>query len=110
MTSPPGTSGASGPEDIEDIEDADPGLAAERTELAWTRTAISFAAVGAALLRNHPVVGIPVLALSLLIWELGRLPGKPGTAHIHTRRLQLIAVAVTAIALTALVIALATGW
>ena len=59
----------------DDIEDADPGLAAERTELAWTRTAISFAAVGAALLRRHPLAGIPVLALSLLIWQLGRLPG-----------------------------------
>ncbi len=107
MTPPPGTSGASGPEDI---EEADPGLAAERTELAWIRTAISFAAVGTALLRNHPVVGIPVLALSLLIWELGRLPGKPGTGYIRTRRLQLIAVAITAIALTTLAITLATGW
>jgi uncharacterized membrane protein YidH (DUF202 family) len=107
MIQPPGSSDASGPEDI---EDADPGLAAERTELAWTRTAISFAAVGAALLRSNPVVGIPVLALSLLIWELGRLPGRPGTRGSHTRRLQLIAAAVTAIALTALVITLATGW
>jgi len=55
------------PSGTDDIEDVDPGLAAARTELAWTRTAISFAAVGGALLRNHPVVGIPVLALSLLI-------------------------------------------
>jgi uncharacterized membrane protein YidH (DUF202 family) len=110
MTIPSGAGGASGPEHIHDIEDADPGLAAERTELAWTRTAISFAAVGAALLRYHPVVGIPVLALSLLIWALGRLPGKPGSSHIHARRLQLIAAAVTAIALAALVITLVTGW
>jgi uncharacterized membrane protein YidH (DUF202 family) len=107
MTPPPGSSDASGPGDI---EDADPGLAAERTQLAWTRTAISFAAVGAALLRSHPVVGIPVLALSLLVWELGRLPGRPGTARRHTRRLQLITAAVTAIALAALVITLVTGW
>ena len=93
-----------------DAEDGDQGLAAERTELAWTRTAISFAAVGAALLRNHPVLGIPVLALSLVVWELGRLPGRPGTGQAHTRRLRLIAAAVTAIALAALVITLLTGW
>jgi uncharacterized membrane protein YidH (DUF202 family) len=94
----------------DDIEDADPGLAAERTELAWTRTGISFAAVGAALLRRHPLVGIPVLALSLLIWQLGRLPGSRGPGHAHTRRLQLITAGVTGIALAALVITLATGW
>jgi uncharacterized membrane protein YidH (DUF202 family) len=107
VTPPPGTGGIDGPEDI---EDADPGLAAQRTELAWTRTALSFAAVGTALLRNQPVVGIPVLALSLLVWELGRLPGRPGTSHTRTRRLQLIAAAVTAIAITALVFTLATSW
>ncbi len=100
-------------DDIEgtgDIEDADPGLAAERTELAWTRTAISFAAVGAALLKNHPAAGIPVLALGLLIWEIGRLSRRPATGRTRTRRLQLTAAAVTAIALTALAITLATGW
>jgi uncharacterized membrane protein YidH (DUF202 family) len=95
---------------IDDIEDVDPGLASERTELAWTRTAISFAAVGGAVLRNHPAVGIPILALSLLIWELGRRPRKPGTGHARTRHLQLIAVVVTGVALAALVITLVTGW
>jgi uncharacterized membrane protein YidH (DUF202 family) len=100
----------SSPSGADDIEDADPGLARARTELAWTRTAISFAAVGAALLRNRPVIGIPVLALSLLIWQLGHLPGKPGTGHARARRLQLITAAVTAIALTALAITVATGW
>jgi uncharacterized membrane protein YidH (DUF202 family) len=98
------------PDSTDDIEDADPGLAAARTELAWTRTAISFAAVGGALLKNHPLAGIPVLALSLLIWELGRLPRNPATGHARTRHLQLITVVVTGVALTALVITLATGW
>ncbi len=98
------------PDSTDDIEDVDPGLAAQRTELAWTRTAISFAAVGGALLRNHPAVGIPVLALSLVIWELGRLPRKTAAGHARTRHLRLIAVAVTGVALAVLVITLATGW
>jgi uncharacterized membrane protein YidH (DUF202 family) len=98
------------PSGIDDIEDVDPGLARERTELAWTRTAISFAAVGGALLRSHPAAGIPILALSLLIWELGRRPRKPGTGHTRTRHLQLITVVVLGVSLTALVITLMTGW
>ena len=101
MTEPGGT---------DDIEDVDPGLAGARTGLAWTRTAISFAAVGGAALRSHPAVGVPLLALSPLIWELGRLPRKPGTGHARTRHLQLIAVVVTGVALVALVITLVTGW
>jgi uncharacterized membrane protein YidH (DUF202 family) len=98
------------PSGIDDIEDADPGLARERTELAWTRTAISFAAVGGALIRSHPAAGIPILALSLLIWELGRRPTKPGTGHARTRHLQLITAVVLGVSLTVLVITLVTGW
>ena len=45
-------------------EDFDPGLARERTRLAWTRTAIAFAAVGAALLKSHLVAGLTVLGLA----------------------------------------------
>jgi uncharacterized membrane protein YidH (DUF202 family) len=94
----------------DDMEDVDPGLAAERTELAWTRTAISFAAVGAVLLRYRPLVGVPVLALSLLVWELGRLPRRRGTGRARTRHLQLITAGVTGVALAALAISLATLW
>ncbi len=38
----------------EDMADPDPGLARQRTELSWTRTAISFAALGGFLLKSRP--------------------------------------------------------
>ena len=41
-----------------DVEDIDPGLARERTELAWHRTAISVAALGAAILRIGLAAGL----------------------------------------------------
>ncbi len=88
------------------IEDTDPGLARERTELAWTRTAISFAVLGGVLLKDHPYAGTPILVLGALVWELGRLARAPGEVRARTRHLQLIAVAVTAMSLAALAITL----
>jgi uncharacterized membrane protein YidH (DUF202 family) len=88
----------------DDIEYADPGLARERTELAWTRTAISFAAVGAAILKSHPVVGLPVLVLSAVIWWLGRLPGTAVAGGTRDRRLLLITLTTIAISAVALVL------
>jgi uncharacterized membrane protein YidH (DUF202 family) len=90
----------------DDIEDTDPGLARERTELAWTRTAISFAALGAAILKGHPIEGLPILALSALIWKLGRVARAHGDDRERSRQLLAIAVAVTAVSLAALVISL----
>ena len=88
----------------DDIEDIDPGLARERTELAWTRTAISFAALGGALLKYRPAIGLPVLIVGAAIWRLGRLPGKPGASHARHRRLLLIAVTITALSAAALIV------
>jgi uncharacterized membrane protein YidH (DUF202 family) len=39
----------------------DQGLARERTSLAWTRTALSFAAVGGVMLRRDVVPGLIIL-------------------------------------------------
>lgn len=88
----------------DDMEDVDPGLARERTELAWHRTAISFAALGGAILKIRPVAGIPVLIISAAVWELGRPARSLGTSHVRGRRLLLITVAVTAISVIALII------
>jgi uncharacterized membrane protein YidH (DUF202 family) len=100
--SPPAGRAPAGQEPADDIEYADPGLARERTELAWTRTAIGFAALGAALLKYRPVVGLPVLVVSAVVWRLGRLPGTPGAGDVHDRRLLLITVTTVGIALVAL--------
>lgn len=95
-----------------DGQEGDPGLAYERTQLAWTRTAISFAAVGAAILRASLAAGAIVVAMSMAIWVLGRLAARngrsPRAASAATRRrtLQLITAATTLVALTALVLAL----
>jgi len=102
--SPPAGRTPAGKEPADDIEYADPGLARERTELAWTRTAIAFAALGAALLRYHPVVGLAVLVLSAVVWRLGRLPGTAGAAEVRDRRLLLITVTTVGVSLVALVL------
>ena len=86
-TSPPGD------------EDADPGLARERTSLAWTRTALSFAAVGAVALRKDVIAGLLILATAPVIWRLGRLD------HHRPGRLRLVTVTIVAVSLVALVVA-----
>ena len=88
----------------DDIEDADPGQARARTALSWTRTAISFAALGAAILKSRPYAGIPILILSGLIWGLGQLTRATGTAR--ARRLLMIAAAILGVSIVALAIAL----
>ena len=101
---PPAGRTPAGKEPADDIGYGDPGLARERTELAWTRTAIGFAALGAALLRYRPVVGLPVLVLSAVVWRLGRLPGTAGAGEVRGRRLLLITVTTVGVSLVALVL------
>jgi uncharacterized membrane protein YidH (DUF202 family) len=94
------------------MEERDPGLARERTELAWTRSAISFGAVGAAILKTSPAAGAIVLAMSAAIWGLGRIAARNGrdtravSSASRQRTLRLIATATTAVALAALAVAL----
>ena len=84
-----------------DHEDADPGLARERTSLAWTRTALSFAAVGAVTLRKDILAGLLIIAVAPVIWRLGRLD------YRHPGRLKLVTATIVGVAVVALVVALA---
>lgn len=90
----------------DDIEDADPALARERTDLAWTRSAISFFAVGVAIGKFRPAIGIPVLALGGVVWLVGHGWPARDQAGIASRRVLVVAVAVTCLALIAVVLAL----
>lgn len=84
--------------------DRDPGLARERTELAWTRTAISYAALGSAVLKAAPVAGVLVLMIGATAWKTSRVPGVPVAGPGQARRLRLITVSITAVAVAALIV------
>jgi uncharacterized membrane protein YidH (DUF202 family) len=75
-----------------------PGLARERTALAWTRTALSFAAVGGVVLKREVIPGLILLAVAPGIWQLGRL------AYRRQERLILLTAAVVGVAVVALVV------
>jgi uncharacterized membrane protein YidH (DUF202 family) len=97
--SQPGSQAASQPGGQPDDEDGDPGLARARTSLAWTRTALSFAAVGGVVLKNDLVPGLLIMAAAPAIWQLGRL------AHHRPGRLRLVTATIVAVALLALAVA-----
>lgn len=94
-------------------EDSDPGLARARTSLAWTRTAVSFAALGGVVLRGNVVTGLIILAVAPLVWQVGRIAGggPPGAqpAAISGRRIRMITVSVVGVALLCLLVAVFGG-
>lgn len=102
MTDPPDRSPG-------DIEDGQSGLARERTELAWTRTAVSFAALGTAMLRSSAGTGLLVMLTGAAVYGVGRLSTRrSGFAGGHRAPL-LITVVTTVVSLVAFALALSTG-
>jgi uncharacterized membrane protein YidH (DUF202 family) len=87
----PGAPGPSGQRDA--------GLARERTSLAWTRTAISFAAVGGVVLKRELIPGLILLVVAPVVYVLGRL------AYGRPDKLKLVTGSILAVALVALVLA-----
>jgi uncharacterized membrane protein YidH (DUF202 family) len=90
-----------------DPED-EPGIGdpAERTRLAWTRTAIAFAAIGAAMLKSSPVGGAIVVALSVPVWAATRRAQRTADALATDAGLRLVALAVVLVGLAAIGVAL----
>jgi len=100
-------SGPASPAPADDIEDRDPGLARERTDLAWTRTAVSFVALGTAMLRTNAIAGALVVAAGAAVWLMGHLSARRADDHPERRRtVQLITAATTLTAFVALALAL----
>ena len=84
-----------------DYEEADPGLARVRTSLAWTRTALSFAAVGAVALRKDVIAGLLILATAPVIWWIGRLAHRlPGRIRLVTATIVIVSLVALAVAVT----------
>jgi uncharacterized membrane protein YidH (DUF202 family) len=79
---------------------------ANRTRLAWTRTAVAFAAIGGAMLKVSPVAGLVVLVLSLPIWAVAHHGRGTDVAASSPRRLRLVTSTVVFVALAALVVAI----
>ena len=84
----------SGEPDGADYE-RDPGLAAERTELAWGRSTLAMFAVGAAIVKgvprvtgnaSHPIAGIIIFALGALVWLAGAPYARARVRSVHGHR------------------------
>ena len=74
---------------------------ADRTRLAWTRTALAFAALGAGMLKSSPLEGAVVLALSVPVWAAVRgklLPRSPRGLLVITVIVAIVAVVALAVA------------
>ena len=79
---------------------------ANRTSLAWTRTAVAFAAIGGAMLKVSPVAGFVVLVLSLPIWAVAQRRRSTDTSASSLRRLRLVTWTVVVVAVAALAVAI----
>jgi uncharacterized membrane protein YidH (DUF202 family) len=105
-----GPTGQGQPQPGDDPEERDPGLARERTSLSWTRTAISFAALGGAMLKANVITGLIILAIAPVIWQLGRVSRGTGVGAdlpaVGATRLFIITVSIVAVSVLCLVIAI----
>jgi len=85
-------------------EGIDPGLASERTDLAWNRSGLSLIACGVVVAKGlfvaqpaRAAVGVTILVLGGLTWALGawqaRRRSRPGLARHTARPVDLLPVA-----------------
>jgi Domain of unknown function (DUF202) len=90
----------------DDPEDVDPGLARQRTRLAWVRTTIAFAALGGAVLKTNIPAGIAVLAMTPLVALSGHLSLHSVPGRARPGRLLMTSMVITAVAVGVLVLVL----
>ena len=90
----------------DDPEDADPGLARQRTRLAWVRTTIAFVALGGAVLKTNIPAGIAVLSMTPLVILTGHLSKRSAPVRARPGHLLVTAVAITAVAVAVLILVL----
>jgi uncharacterized membrane protein YidH (DUF202 family) len=90
----------------DDPEDIDPGMARQRTRLAWVRTTIAFAALGGAVLKTNIPAGITVLAMTPLVILTGQLSKHSAPGRARPGYLLATAVAITAVAVGVLILVL----
>jgi uncharacterized membrane protein YidH (DUF202 family) len=74
----------------------DPGLAAERTTLAWRRNGVSIAAAGLAVarglpvgddaLRSRPALGLGIVALGVVMFAVGARQAARRARHVGLGR------------------------
>lgn len=78
--------------------------------MAWTRTALAFAAVGGVILKTSVPAGLAVLATCPLVWAAGRLGGPSPRAAAgagpapFVRRFRLVTITIVVVAMVALVV------
>jgi hypothetical protein len=56
------------------------------------------------VLRSRPLIGLPILVISAVVWWLGRLPGAADQGGAQDRRLLLITVTTVGISAAAVVL------
>jgi uncharacterized membrane protein YidH (DUF202 family) len=95
--------------DADDPEETDPGLARERTRLSWTRTAISFAALGGVVLKENVITGLIIIAVAPVVWRLGRLSASDSHPDqlpvVSATRIRLITASIVGVSLLSLLVA-----
>ena len=97
----------------------DPGLARERTHLAWTRSALSLLTIAALIVREivlggEPFLGWPLAAVALalagtVLWNAHETYGVPTTTASPPRLLAVIGTLTTLLALGSLGLAVTAG-